>query len=85
MSSVPLFWNMPPAILTGVAAAAGIAAINSFGSIAGFLSPYLMGWLTDLTHTSVAGLLVLAVVLVAGALGALAIPKQLVESEGIAP
>jgi MFS family permease len=79
MSSVPLFWNMPPAILTGVAAAAGIAAVNSFGSIAGFVSPYLMGWLKDLTHTDVAGLFVLAAVLVAGALGAVAIPKRLVD------
>jgi MFS family permease len=79
MSSVPLFWSMPTAILTGVAAAAGIAAINSFGSIAGFASPYLMGWLKDLTGTDVAGLIVLAVVLVAGALGALAVPKRLVD------
>ncbi|HET9682611.1 MAG TPA: hypothetical protein VFP15_00795 [Gemmatimonadaceae bacterium] len=79
MSSVPLFWSMPTAILTGVAAAAGIAAINSFGSIAGFASPYLMGWLKDLTGTDVAGLIVLAAVLVAGALGALAVPKRLVD------
>jgi D-galactonate transporter len=78
MSSVPLFWSMPTAILTGVAAAAGIAAINAFGSIAGFVSPYVMGWLKDLTHTDKAGLLVLAVVLVIGALAALAVPKRLV-------
>ncbi len=78
MSSVPLFWNMPTAVLTGVAAAAGIAGINAFGSIAGFVSPYVMGWLKDLTHTDVAGLFVLAAVLVVGALAALAVPKQLV-------
>ncbi len=78
MSSVPLFWNMPTAVLTGVAAAAGIAGINAFGSIAGFVSPYVMGWLKDLTHTDVAGLFVLAAVLVVGALAALAVPRQLV-------
>jgi nitrate/nitrite transporter NarK len=79
MTSVPLFWSMPTAILTGVAAAAGIDAINAFGSIAGFVSPSLMGWLKDLTHTDATGLLVLAVVLVMGALAALAVPKKLVD------
>ncbi|HEY6852735.1 MAG TPA: MFS transporter, partial [Gemmatimonadales bacterium] len=78
MASVPLFWNMPTAILTGVAAAAGIAAINALGSVAGFVSPYLMGWLKDRTHTDVSGLLVLAAVLIVGAMAALAVPKRLV-------
>jgi len=79
MTSVPLFWSMPTAILKGVAAAAGIAAINAFGSVAGFVSPYLMGWLKDLTRSDAAGLYVLAAVLVVGALAALAVPKSLVD------
>ena len=43
LSSAPLFWTLPTAILRGASAAAGIAAINSVGNLAGFLSPYLIG------------------------------------------
>jgi nitrate/nitrite transporter NarK len=38
------------------AAAAGIALINTIGNAAGFLAPYVTGWLTDLTGTSNAGM-----------------------------
>ena len=40
---------MPTQFLTGVAAAAGIALINTMGNIAGFSAPYLTGWLNDWT------------------------------------
>ena len=42
---LPLFWSLPTALLGGTAAAAGIALINSVGNLAGFVSPYLVGWL----------------------------------------
>ena len=44
----PLFWALPSSFLAGEGAAAGIAAINSFAALAGFVSPYLIGWLRDL-------------------------------------
>jgi nitrate/nitrite transporter NarK len=37
----PLFWTFPTRYLTGAAAAAGIALINSLGSIGGFVAPML--------------------------------------------
>jgi nitrate/nitrite transporter NarK len=56
-----LFWTLPTALLSGVAAAGGIALINSIGSLAGFGGPYLIGWVKELTGSTVTGLLVLAV------------------------
>jgi ACS family tartrate transporter-like MFS transporter len=44
-TSLPLFWTLPTALLTGRAAAGGIALINAIGNIGGFIGPYLVGWL----------------------------------------
>ena len=63
-----VFWAMPPALLGGAAAAAGIALINSLGNIGGFVGPTLIGWLLDVTGSYTGGLLALTVVLVAQAL-----------------
>ena len=45
--ALPNFWTVPSRFLTGAAAAAGIALINSFGNIAGFAAGYVTGWLKD--------------------------------------
>jgi MFS family permease len=78
LTSSPLFWSLPTAFLSGTSAAAGIAAINSVGNLAGFVSPYLIGWLKDLTHNTNLGMYVLAGVLVAGAAVVLTVPARLV-------
>ena len=44
-AALPMFWTLPTAILSGTAAAAGIALINSIGNTGGFIGPYLVGWL----------------------------------------
>ena len=48
-SALPVFWTVPTQFLTGMAAAAGIALINTFGNVAGFAAPYITGWLKDAT------------------------------------
>src|SRR3954451_23482983 len=78
MSCAPLFWSLPTAVLGGTAAAAGIAAINSIGNLAGFVSPYVVGWLKDLTHSTAAGMYAVSAVLAAGALIVLTIPGRVV-------
>jgi D-galactonate transporter len=78
LTSSPLFWSLPTAFLSGTSAAAGIAAINSVGNLAGFASPYLIGWLKDLTHNTNLGMYVLAAVLVTGAAVVLTVPARLV-------
>jgi MFS transporter, ACS family, tartrate transporter len=41
------FWSMPPMFLTGMAAAASIAWINSLGNLGGFFGPSIVGWIRD--------------------------------------
>ncbi|NDC60494.1 MAG: MFS transporter [Betaproteobacteria bacterium] len=78
VSAIPLFWSLPTAFLAGAAAAAGIAAINSIANLAGFLAPYLVGWLKQATQSTDSGMYLLAVVLVIGAAVTLTIPAKLV-------
>ena len=44
MCALSIFWSLPAMVLTGTAAAAGIALINSVGNIGGFLSPEMFTW-----------------------------------------
>jgi cyanate permease len=55
-----LFWAIPTRFLTGVAAAGGLAFINSVGALGGFVGPSAMGWLKDLTGSFTTGLVGLA-------------------------
>lgn len=68
LSTLPLFWSLPTALLTGTAAAAGIAMINSIGNLAGFASPYLVGAIKDATHSTAIGMYLLAASLLLGGL-----------------
>ena len=44
MSAVSTFWSLPTMVLSGNAAAAGIALINSIGNLGGFISPEMFVW-----------------------------------------
>jgi D-galactonate transporter len=57
---LPVFWTLPTAFLSGAAAAAGIAVINSIGNLAGFAGPFAMGWIKDHTGSYTGGLLLLS-------------------------
>ncbi len=48
-AALPNFWTVPTQFLTGAAAAAGVALINTMGNVAGFAAPYITGWLADMT------------------------------------
>jgi ACS family tartrate transporter-like MFS transporter len=63
----PVFWTMPAALLSGPAAAAGIALVNSIGNLGGFVGPYLVGLMKDATGSTDGGLVTLAAVLAFGA------------------
>jgi ACS family tartrate transporter-like MFS transporter len=59
---LPAFWAIPERILQGPALAAAIATINAIANIAGFIGPYLMGYLYQQTGSYRAGLLALATI-----------------------
>jgi D-galactonate transporter len=78
LSCAPLFWSLPTAFLAGTGAAAGIAWINSVGNLAGFLGPFLVGWLKQTTGTNAAGMYSLAAALVIGSIAVLTVPAKTV-------
>jgi D-galactonate transporter len=59
-SAIAMFWALPTGVLSGTAAAAGIAWINSVGNLGGYAGPYVVGVIRDRTHSMVLALLVLA-------------------------
>ncbi|GJH13446.1 MFS transporter [Caballeronia novacaledonica] len=78
MTTLCQFWCLPTAILAGAAAATGVAVVNSFGNLAGFISPYVIGWIIDKTHSTDLGVYTLAACLAIGGLLVLFMPKRLV-------
>jgi MFS transporter, ACS family, tartrate transporter len=76
-SIMSVFWTIPPMLLSGVGAAAGIALINAVGNLGGFFGPSMMGALRDATGGYTGGLLVLAGALIieAALVSTLQLPK----------
>ncbi len=67
LSIFPVFWTVPAAILSGPAAAAGIALINSLGNSGGFFGPYLVGFAKQHGASSQSAIALLAIFMLAGA------------------
>lgn len=75
ISSLPVFWGMPTAVVGGAAAAAGIALINSLGNVAGFFSTIVVGWLTQITGSTQVAMYFMAGALVLGGLLGLSVSR----------
>jgi MFS transporter, ACS family, tartrate transporter len=56
----PCFWSLPTAMLSGTAAAGGIALINALGNLGGFFGPYVFGLVKDATGNFTWGLITIA-------------------------
>lgn len=69
----PAIFCIPPRFLSGAAAAGGIALINSFGNLGGFLGPYAIGWLRQTTGGFTAALYFLAASMVLSAVLAMGV------------
>lgn len=67
-SSKPPLWSMPTLFLSGSAAAAGIATINSIGNLGGFFGPTIIGVIKQQTGSYANGLYFVAALLVLSAL-----------------
>ena len=68
IGSMPLFWPLPSAFLTGTAAAAGIGIVNSLGNLGGFVGPNVPVWAKLISTDRSAALYIIAAVLAFGAL-----------------
>jgi MFS transporter, ACS family, tartrate transporter len=56
---VAVFWAVPSAMLTGPAAAAGLALINAVANVGSFAGPYAVGWVKDATGSFSLGIVAL--------------------------
>jgi ACS family tartrate transporter-like MFS transporter len=75
-SAKPPLWSMPTMFLSGSAAAAGIATINSIGNLGGFVGPAMIGWIKDLTGSFLGGLFFVAALLVLSAVLTLVLARS---------
>ena len=80
--SLPAFWTLPAAMLTGPAAAAGIALVNSIGNAGGFVGPALIGYLKETTGSYAPALWGLAVAIAASGVMVLAVTGSRRERTG---
>jgi D-galactonate transporter len=75
MAGLAVLWALPGTILSGTAAAAAIALMATVGNMGGYVSPFLIGWVTQTTRHLEYGLYVLAAITLAGAGTMLCVPK----------
>lgn len=81
----PVFWPLPSMFLSGEAAAAGLAMINSMGNLGGFIGPYVVGWIAADTESFGTALCFLAACAwLSGLIALLAIParRAVIQSAG---
>ena len=75
-SALPVFWTLPAARLTGPAAAAGIALVNSIGNVGGFVGPSLIGQVKEATGSFAPALWLLAAAMAVSAVIVLAVTRR---------
>ncbi|NHO31261.1 MFS transporter [Acetobacter fallax] len=66
LTGLAMFWPLASSFLGAEAAAGGLALINSMGQIAGFASPWIVGWIRQATGSTDYALILLAVVMLGG-------------------
>ncbi|MGB4269900.1 MAG: MFS transporter, partial [Spirochaetota bacterium] len=62
-----VWWSYPTTFLSGAAAAGAIGLINSSGNIGGYVGPYLIGIIKDITNSFEVSFVILScMVLISG-------------------
>ena len=75
-AALPLYWQFPPAFLSAATLSAGLAIISSFGSIASFAAPYMIGWMRDNISDPGMALYIISFMIFVGALIVLSVPAN---------
>jgi D-galactonate transporter len=70
------FWALPNKFLSGAAAAAGIAVINSIGNLGGFFAPQIIGYIKSHTGNVYYGLGAIGVLILVSAVLLSFLPKE---------
>ncbi len=78
VAAIPAFWALPPKLVAGAGAAAGIALINTLGQLGGIVSPVVVGRIKDVAGSTTPALyLIGGLGLVCAAILTFAMPAQL--------
>lgn len=75
-AALPLYWQFPPAFLSAATLSAGLAIISSFGSVASFAAPYMIGWMRDNIADPGMALYIISFMIVIGAFIVLSVPAK---------
>ncbi|KIG10054.1 MFS transporter [Caballeronia concitans] len=78
---MPIYWTFPGQILSGTAAAAGIALINSVGNLSGFTGSMITSVAKDLTGNINNGTYALGACLLVSCVLILSIPKNMLNAD----
>jgi len=70
------FWALPSRFLAGASSAAGIALINTFGAVGGFVGPNIIGLVKGATADYAGGLLLLAGLVFTGGVATIALRRS---------
>jgi len=68
IGGMPTFWAMPPKLVAGAGAAAGIALINTLGQVGGIVSPLMVGYIKDATGSATPALYIIGGLCISGVL-----------------
>ncbi|MDZ5451249.1 MFS transporter [Labrys sp. ZIDIC5] len=79
-SALPNFWSLPGRFLSGAAAAAGIALINTIGNVAGFAAPYVTGAVKDYTGLYQAPMIIVGAFMLLSAILAFLVGREIRKS-----
>ena len=75
LAGLAVMWSLPGAILSGAAAAAGFALMATVGNLGGYLAPFALGWVKQVTGQLEYGLYAMAAGMVIGALLMALLPR----------
>ncbi len=76
LASITVLWVLPSALLTGAAAAGGLALMATIGNLGGYVAPYVVGLAKEATGRTDFGLYLMAVAMVLGALLVQLLPRN---------
>lgn len=77
-STTSMLFSIPGLFLTGIGMAAGVAFINCVGGLGGFVSPYVVGVVKDMTGSTDYGVFFISLMAAIGVTLTLCLPKKLV-------
>jgi MFS family permease len=76
LASITVLWVLPSGLLTGAAAAGGLALMATVGNLGGYVAPYVVGLAKQATGRTDFGLYLMAAAMILGALLVQLLPRN---------